>query len=75
MVLIFKGGFGQKEDKAIEKVVTPASFFQYPYLTFFGNMKHQWKADKYTGLYTTPSSNSIAPAVSPNKMPGFNSLR
>lgn len=41
LILILKEGFGQKEEKAMVKIVTPASFFQNHYLIIFRSMKHQ----------------------------------
>lgn len=41
MVLILKEGFGQKADKAIQKILTPASFFQSHCVILFRSMEHQ----------------------------------
>lgn len=41
LVLILKEGLGQKADKAIQKILTSASFFQSHYLILFRSMEHQ----------------------------------
>lgn len=41
MVFILNEDFEQKEEKAVKKIVTPASFFHKHYLRIFRSMKHQ----------------------------------